>query len=175
MRDSPRRVGHRSQRWLGGEVGQARGRMLKGTPTDFPAAKISDLETELQKLQSDRPVLEQAVKLQRKVCDDLAIRLSRRILEPLRAKHAAAVYDVGKAALEVVRANEREHALREELKDQGLVGVDAVFRPIGLLYTRVGLLRDPNSAISLFLGELEEFGFSLWRIREECIAALSRI
>ena len=54
--------------------------MLSGQPPHFAPAEVAELESELFKLQAERPVLEEAVKLQRRKRDDLADKLSRRIL-----------------------------------------------------------------------------------------------
>jgi hypothetical protein len=134
--------------------------MLSGTPSNFPPAEVAELESELSKLHAERPVIEEALKMQRTIRDGIKQKLSQQILQPYVAEHRRLVNKVRETALAVVAANEAEHAFRESLKDQNLDGVDGLMRPMGFMYVKIGLLREHHSMISMYLRECEEFGFT---------------
>lgn len=127
--------------------------------TGGPEAKsdpASELRRELQEAMRRRPIVAEAVELQRGVLSKLRSNHSRAICKSLAPEHRAILRQVAEAAAALALACERDHKFRQDLTDEG-VSANSHLRPMSYL-GRLGRLDDHQSQIVRCLQECVEVG-----------------
>lgn len=109
---------------------------------------LADTEDELA-------VVRRAAELQARVVEQEHARVSRAICARLRPRHRRIVARLEAAVRELSAANDEEEALRDELRDAGVI-FSATLRPMNL--AAAGTLKDKNSAVSRWLADAREHG-----------------
>ena len=115
-----------------------------------------ELRREYQEAMRRRPIVTEAVELQRGVLSHLRSDHSRAICKSLAGEHRAILRNVLEAAAALALACERDHKFRQELTDEG-VSANSHLRPMSYV-GRLGFLNDHQSQIVRCLQECVEVG-----------------
>jgi hypothetical protein len=94
--------------------------------------------------------------MQGREIERLRDRLSKEICATLRSHHHQLALRIAKAMKELAAASAEEHDFRKDLEDDG-IRVSAWLRPME--YTKLGRIEEPESHVSHYLREAEEFGY----------------
>jgi hypothetical protein len=128
--------------------------LLSGDVAALGITSGSNLRTELAKLREDRPVLQEAIHLQRMLINRERQTASEEICAEIRPQYLDAVREVAQALVALGRAAERERYIRREAIDADIMFV-SYLRPMP--FNAGGYPSDRNSNISAWLRDALEF------------------
>jgi hypothetical protein len=125
--------------------------------TSLHAPELRVLDRNLETLNEEIALLDQAIARQLKTIDEIAIEISVDVLEKARPAHTAIVREMAETMARLAILNAKEQQFRSELDAAGFVSVDGYLRP--MYFNRVGLIADEQSFANQFFNECVELDF----------------